>query len=152
MAERTTFQPTQGEIHWKIHFRSNPQNVYEMLSTDEGRAQFWAEATEESGDTLIFHLLNEPHRIDGRVLERVPGRRYAVEYFAGSTATFEFDPDGRGGTDLTLTAAHVDERWRMEMAAGWVTVLLALKAAVDFGVDLRNHDQNRSWDQGFVDD
>jgi hypothetical protein len=37
------------------------------------------------------------------------------------------------------------------VAAGWVSVLLALKAAVDFGVDLRNHDPERTWSTGFVD-
>jgi hypothetical protein len=30
-------------------------------------------------------------------------------------------------------------------------VLLSLKAAVDFGVDLRTHDNNRHWDLGYVD-
>jgi hypothetical protein len=28
---------------------------------------------------------------------------------------------------------------------------MALKAAADFGVDLRSHDPARTWDQGFVD-
>lgn len=37
------------------------------------------------------------------------------------------------------------------MIAGWVSVLLALKAAVDFSVDLRNHDPGRTWDQGYAD-
>jgi hypothetical protein len=35
--------------------------------------------------------------------------------------------------------------------AGWVSVLLALKAAVDFGVDLRNSDPARRWEDGYVD-
>lgn len=152
MEERTPFQPYPGEIRWRVHLRSSPRNVYEILATDVGRAQFWAEATEERGDTLVFHLLNDPHRIVGKILERDPWRGFAVEYFAGSTARFELEPDGAGGTDLSLSAGNVDERWRMEMAAGWVTVLMALKAAADFGVDLRNHDQTRTWDQGFVDD
>jgi hypothetical protein len=32
-----------------------------------------------------------------------------------------------------------------------VSVLLALKAAADFGVDLRNHDPARTWWQGYCD-
>ena len=75
---------------------------------------------------------------------------FAVEYF-GSVTTFELTQDGRGGTDLTLTAAGVPPADRVEMTAGWVSVLLALKAAVDSGVDLRNHDPARTWDQGFAD-
>jgi predicted nucleic acid-binding Zn ribbon protein len=31
-----------------------------------------------------------------------------------------------------------------------VSVLMALKAAVDFSVDLRNHDPDRTWDHGYV--
>jgi hypothetical protein len=38
-----------------------------------------------------------------------------------------------------------------ETQAGWVSVLLALKGAVDYGVDLRNHDNSRTWRKGFVD-
>jgi len=39
----------------------------------------------------------------------------------------------------------------MEPCAGRVSVLLALKAAVDHGVDLRNHDRERTWVQGYAD-
>jgi hypothetical protein len=35
--------------------------------------------------------------------------------------------------------------------AGWVSVLLGLKAAADHGVDLRNHDAARTWSQGYCD-
>jgi hypothetical protein len=38
----------------------------------------------------------------------------------------------------------VSEQWQVEVIAGWASVLLALKAAVDFGADLRNHDPQRS--------
>ena len=51
---------------------------------------------------------------------------------------------GRGGTDLTLTETGVPSEWRKENLAGWVSVLLALKAAVDHGVDLRVHDTSRT--------
>ena len=39
----------------------------------------------------------------------------------------------------------------IENRAGWVSVLLGLKAWADFGVDLRTHDAARSWAAGFVD-
>ena len=61
------------------------------------------------------------------------------------------EDDGAGGTDLTLTDEGVPEADHAEVLAGWVSVLMALKAAVDFGVDLRNHDPARSWDQGYAD-
>jgi hypothetical protein len=59
----------------------------------------------------------------------------------------ELQPDGARGTDLTLVADGDDAETR----AGWVSVLLALKAASDFGVDVRNHDARRTWSQGYCD-
>lgn len=35
--------------------------------------------------------------------------------------------------------------------AGWVSVLMAMKAAVDHGVDLRTHDESRTWGDGYAD-
>ena len=128
-----------------------PETAYEILATDSGLARFWAEATEETDDAVVFRLLNEPGRIDGTILERVPGRSIAFQYFAESRARFVLEADGNGGTDLTLEAGNVDASFHYEMTAGWVSVLMSLKAAVGFGVDLRNHDADRIWDQGFVD-
>jgi hypothetical protein len=85
------------------------------------------------------------------VLEHVPPERYAVEYFGGSTVAFDVASDGVSGTDLVLTESGISpDDWAANYA-GWVSVLLTLKAAVDFGVDLRNHDPARSWDTGYVD-
>ena len=58
--------------------------------------------------------------------------------------------DMAGGTDLLLTETGTPPAERAESLAGWVSVLMALKAAVDHGVDLRNHDARRSWAQGYV--
>ena len=37
-----------------------------------------------------------------------------------------------------------------EIHAGWVSVLMNLKAVADFGCDLRNHDPQRTWQQGYL--
>jgi hypothetical protein len=73
-----------------------------------------------------------------------------VRYFGGSTTTFELAADGAGGTDLALTDAGVLDADRPEVIAGWVSVLMALKAAADFDVDLRDHDSRRTWDEGYA--
>ena len=138
------------ELRWRIHLASSPEAVYELLSTDEGRAQFWAESAVERDAAIEFTFPNGT-TWRGRVLAAEPPRRYAVEYFGGSRATFELGPDGDGGTDLTLVESGVPEKWEGENRAGWVTVLLELKAAADFGVDLRNHDPRRTWSQGYCD-
>ena len=60
-------------------------------------------------------------------------------------------PDGATGTDLTLVNTGVAEQDFAEVHAGWLNVLLPLKAAADFGVDLRSHDPRRTWRERFVD-
>jgi uncharacterized protein YndB with AHSA1/START domain len=131
-------------IRWRLHLAAAPAQVFALLATDEGRARFWAESAVERGGAIGFRFPNG-QEWTGRVLDASEGV-FAVDYF-GSPARFELVPDGTGGTDLTLT--HGDDH--PDTRPGWVSVLLALKAAADFGADLRNHDPGRTWDQGFVD-
>jgi hypothetical protein len=121
-----------------------------MLSSDGGRAQFWAESALEADGEIEWRFPNGL-TWGGKLIENSPPHRFTVEYFGGSIATFELARDGAGGTDLTLTDAGVLPEHRVETIAGWVSVLLALKAAADFSVDLRNHEPLRTWDDGFVD-
>jgi uncharacterized protein YndB with AHSA1/START domain len=127
-----------------------PAEVYDLIATPEGRRRFWAESADERDGVVEFRF-SSGAMWRGRVLDRDPPRRFAVEYFGGSRATFECVDDGAGGTDVTLTETGVSSDVWEDNHAGWVSVLLALKAAADFGVDLRNHDASRSWDAGFVD-
>ncbi len=143
------FQDQPGIVRWKLHFASEPSTVYGALSTDEGRAKYWAESAPERDGAIEFRIHNYPV-FSGRILVKEPPRRFALEY-AGTTVYFDLVGDGRGGTDLTLRADVPDESTRMEFVAGWVSVLMAMKAAVDFGVDLRNHDPERSWVNGYAD-
>jgi uncharacterized protein YndB with AHSA1/START domain len=132
-----------------MHFLSPPATVFSALATPEGRERFWAERAPEVDGIVTFQILNyEP--FSGRILARVEPRIFALEYY-GTKVRFELEPDGRGGTDLRLLATEVDESIRWEMVAGWVSVLMAMKAAVDHGVDLRNHDRARAWGTGYAD-
>jgi len=144
------FQPDPSLIRWRIHLNASPSTVYAALSTNEGRASWWAESAAETDGVIHFVLPNRFEWHD-KILDQQPPHRFAVEYIGGSHATFELAADGQGGTDLLLTDSGVPGEDRPEVIAGWVSVLLALKAAVDFGVDLRNHDPARTWDQGYAD-
>jgi hypothetical protein len=121
-----------------------------MFATDDGRAKFWAESAVELNGAIEFRF-PDGQTWRGEILDEHPAYRFSVRYFGGSRTTVELAEDGAGGTDLTLTDAGVPAEDRTEVIAGWVSVLVALKAAVDFGVDLRNHDPARTWQQGFVD-
>lgn len=147
--DKAAFQSEPGTIRWNMHFRSAPLRVYEALATAEGRERYWAESAPEEDGVITFHILNYAP-FSGRILRRDPPHAFALEYF-GSKTTFSLRPNGCGGTDLELHATEVDEAISMEMVAGWVSVLMAMKASVDHGVDLRNHDATRSWGQGYAD-
>ncbi len=146
----TVFQADPGTIRWRLHFRSPPEMVHRMLASADGRRRYWAESAEEHDGTIHF-VVPGGLECDGRVLENLPGRRFTAEYF-GWTVRFDLEPDDAGtGTDLTMTCTNLPEADRMEITAGWVSVLMAMKAAVDHGIDLRNHDPARSWWQGYAD-
>lgn len=138
------------DIVLKLHLATAPAEVFALLATDEGRQRFWVERSRQSG-TSIEMLFPNLERLVSIVLQAVPGERFSVTYFDGTRVDFELRPAEGGGTELTLRERGVPATARAENLAGWVSVLLALKAAADFGVDLRNHDVDRTWDHGYVD-
>jgi uncharacterized protein YndB with AHSA1/START domain len=139
-----------GTIRWKLHLAAPPDRVHQELTTAEGRERFWALSAPERDGTIAFRFRNG-QVVESRILERAPPSRFALTYFGGSRVEFDLAPDGQGGTDLSLTETGVPPTDVMENLPGWVSVLMSLKAAVDFGVDLRNRDLSRQWEQGYVD-
>ena len=144
-----TFKSDASIIRWKLHLKSSQQIVYEKLSTNHGRASFWAESAMEQ-DGVIHFVFPDQAEWKGKILENDPPHRFKVEYYGGSITTFELNSDGSGGTDLSLTDQGVPAEDRTEVIAGWISVLMALKSSVDFGIDLRNHDPNRTWNEGYA--
>jgi uncharacterized protein YndB with AHSA1/START domain len=138
-----------GPIRWRLHLPVPPERVFDALATDEGRAAFWAESAVESDGAIEFRFV-QGDTTRSRIVERDPPRTFAIDYF-GAVARFELVPDGAGGTDLLLTHAGVPVHEWNEVHAGWLNVLLPLKAWLAHRVDLRNHDAKRSWDQGYAD-
>lgn len=136
------FQSDPARIVWRVHIDVPVEAVYDALATDAGRASFWAESAVET-DGVIHFVFPDGSETSARILHAARPRTFAVEYF-GSRVTFRLT----GATDVEL----VDERTedREEVTAGWVSVLMQLKAAIQFGVDLRNHSRERSWDRGYV--
>jgi uncharacterized protein YndB with AHSA1/START domain len=137
-----------GTVRWKVHFTSAPSEVYRALSTPLGRSRFWALSAKEADGVIQFI---EPSGRTGEspIEEAVKDQLYVVRYF-GRLVAFELAPDGAGtGTDLTLTAGGNSEP-DQTTSAGWVSLLLRLKASVDFGVDLRNHDADKTWWHGYA--
>ena len=125
-----------------------PSTVHAMFATDKGRERFWAEKSAEKDGQIEFRFI-DGLILKSKILANEPPKRFVFEYFGGSRGTVDFSNDGSVGTDVTLHAEGVtksDEEW-----PGWVSVLLALKAAADYNVDIRNHEVTRTWDQGYCD-
>jgi uncharacterized protein YndB with AHSA1/START domain len=140
---------TSLPIRWRLRLRSAPEAVYDLIATPAGRARFWADAAEEREGLIDFRFSNG-QRLASHVLERTRPSRFRLTYFGGSEVTFDLAPVD-GDTDLTLTETGVPPEERAQNEAGWVSVLLTLKAAADFGVDLRSHEPGCTWEQGYVD-
>ena len=137
------------EIKWKIHLSSKPDRVYHYLTTREGREKFWAVSASEVSGFIHFVFANG-QQYKSKIISNIPCSNFQIEYF-DSIVEFSLMKDGNGGTDLTVVNSNVPEGEYNESHPGWVSWLMTLKAAVDFRVDLRNHDQDRTWDQGYVD-
>jgi hypothetical protein len=143
------FHDKENIIKWKVHFASPIEKVYEFLTTDNRRSKYWAEETKEEKGFIEFTILNYP-KYKSKIIEKRPQELFRLEYF-GTDVTFELVKTNNNETDLQLTAITPDANVKNEMTAGRVSVLMAMKAAVDFGVDLRNHNRERVWENGYLD-
>ena len=138
-------------IRWRVHLRAAPADVYAVLDSARGREAFWAHSAPETATGVISFRFINGEWVNSRILMRDPPRRWHITYFRDSIVQFELHRCHDGSTDLTVRETGVPvDAWH-DNFAGWVSVLLSLKATVDFGVDLRNGDTTRTWTEGFVD-
>lgn len=135
-------------IVWRLRLAAAPERVFAAWLDPAAHQRFWCEQSQrtESGFRQQF--------IDGTlgectILAQENPSHLALRYF-GSRVDLRLA--GReGGTDLTLTASEVPPHEWQDMHAGWLNVLLPLKAWLDHGIDLRNHDPLRTWRERYVD-
>ncbi|WUJ70991.1 hypothetical protein OG809_38590 [Kribbella soli] len=120
----------------KVFCASGPNDVYRAVSTALGRERFWATSAPESGGVISFRL-GDGRTGECRIEEAVRDELYRLQYF-GRTLTFTLTAGETGGTELMLSSSDPAD------CAEVVSLLLRLKASVDFGVDLRNHDEART--------
>lgn len=136
-------------VKWKIHLKSSPELVFSFFITANGREKFWAEQAREK-DGIIYFIFPNGESYDSKILNTTQNREFSIEYF-NSHLEITLAPSEDNGTDLTLINKGISDAEYSDIHAGWVSVLLNLKAAVDHNCDLRNHDKNRTWSQKYVD-
>jgi uncharacterized protein YndB with AHSA1/START domain len=138
-----------GLIVWRLSLASSREDVFELLDTDEGRERFWAVRSRavDGGFELVF-----PAGLETRVevVERGAPSRLALRYFGSDVELLLAEREGGGCLFEVRCRCDDPEAW-LEMHPGWVSWLLVLKAAADFGVDLRNRLPERTWSQRYVD-
>ena len=136
-------------IVWRLSLASPPGRVFEYVDTDAGRERFWATRSRRDDSSFELQFPNG-YRTRVDVLERIHPSRLVIQYL-DSRSTFDLTPHPGGGCLFQVTCECDEPDSWMEFYPGWVSWLLVLKAAVDFGVDLRNGSPDRTWDQRFVD-
>ena len=137
------------DIRWKLHLKSSPQQVFKYLSESKFLEKYWAEKVTIEDGFISFEFING-WVFKSKILKSTPNSIFEIDY-SNTTVRFELNGDENNGTDLELTNTNIPAEEYQDMHAGWLSVLMALKAAVDFDIDLRNHDNSRSWDHGYVD-
>lgn len=137
-------------IKWKIHLKSSPEKVFQFLNSDEGRSKFWVESSQEKDGKIYFEFPNG-YKWVSEIIERITNKKFKIQYIDNSITTFEIKDDGKGGSDVFLSDENVKIEWKDDVLPGWVSVLMNLKASLDFGIDLRNHDKYKTWDESYCD-
>lgn len=138
-------------IVWRVHLATPRDAVFDLLDSDAGRARFWALRTHSPSPDRIEFEFSNGERLTSRVVTRHRPECLALTYFGESLVTFTLDEVAEGGTRLEVRETGVNHTDWLANYAGWVSVLLTLKAAADHGVDLRNTHPAHHWEQGFVD-
>ena len=136
-------------LRWQLQLAAPCDEVYRLLSTDGGRESFWVERSERAGDQLLFSYPGG-EQLAARVLAEDPGRLFVMSHFDGSRLSFTLS-ERDGGTHLLLEETGLTPENYVENRAGWVSVLMALKARAEHGIDLRNHHPERHWSAGYPD-
>lgn len=137
------------DLLWRLYCASPPDQVYAMWTSDAGRMRFWAEESRSEGPAFRLRFPDGTEEVC-TICAAEPLKRFTFTYFR-SEVELSFTPDEDGGTVVELANRRVPEEEYEEALPGWVSVLLAFKAAVDFGIDIRNHDPRRTWGRRYVD-
>ena len=141
-------------IHASVKLNANPDQVWQALTTPSGITSWWAERAEiQPTDGGLLRLLFPNRRmLDSKVVQCRPQQSVSFVYFGGTRAQFDIASSDQGGTVVSVSdRGFTTQEDYAETLAHWTSVLLALKAYVDFGIDLRNHTPLFNWERDFVD-
>jgi hypothetical protein len=134
----------QSIVSWRLRLASPPVQVCELLADEAGRPRFRSELEIEPGMDLAAILSRGAVWEDADV-DREPPYRFTVRYATGGVTTCDVADDGAGGSEVVVTDVGTVGEDRTDVLAAWVAALSAIKATVDFTLDLHTRDQLRTW-------
>jgi uncharacterized protein YndB with AHSA1/START domain len=135
-------------IVWRLRLAAAPERVFDAWVNPADHMHYWCERSEPLPGGFRLHFIDGT--IEDCTIEGTTAPSRIVYRYFGSRVDIRLELVD-GGTDLTLTASDVPRDDWHDVYAGWLNVLLPLKAWVDFGIDLRNHDPRRTWRNRYVD-
>lgn len=136
-------------VSWRLGLASPPLHVCELLEDEAGRPRFRSELEPEPGMDLAA-ILSRGAAWEDADFDGEPPYRFTVRYPTGGVTTCDVADDGAGGSDVTVTDVGTAGEDRTDVVAAWVASLSAIKATVDFTLDLHTRDQLRTWFPGYA--
>lgn len=134
-------------VSWRVVCHANIKKVFDLIATDSGRTKFWCEQSTTSEDHI--HMIFPGGETEtARILKYDRPTSMEIIYF-GAVTKFQIT-ELRSGCVVHVEAIVRDADFD-ETNAGWVSVLMNLKAVSTYDIDLRNHKQDYSWARGFID-
>ncbi len=141
---------TNKPVEWKVFLKSPRERVFEFLTTDQGRTKFWAESAIEAEGCIRFKF-TDGRQYKAHIIEQSFPDTFALEYFHSLLIFHLADYGNNHGTDLVLINKNIPESKFKQVETSWISFLMALKSAVDFGIDIRSHDPRKNWSCKYID-
>lgn len=136
-------------VSWRMRLASPPAQVCELLADEAGRPHVGSSIEIEAGTDLAA-ILSRGAIVEGAALDREPPYRFTVRDVDGGVTTCDIADDAVGGSELVLTDVGIAGEDRTDVLAAWVAALSAIKATVDFTLDLHARGQLRNWFPGYA--
>jgi uncharacterized protein YndB with AHSA1/START domain len=156
MVKTRTYDWTQFTL--RIAIRATPARVFKAWTHDQTVSRWFTEKTliEPRRQGRIYFEWLAGDKLEAKVISIVKNRSFTFPFGdQGERVTVKFRKDGKGCI-CELRQYHMatneKSKWEMHRGCiqGWTFFLANLKAYLEHGIDLRDHNPKQSYRQDFV--
>ena len=157
MAQKSAFDWTRFTL--KVRIKATPQKVFAAWTYGPTLASWFPEKAEvepKKGGRFFLQFLHENDQLDAEITAITKNRRLVFPFGSkGEEVEVKVRKQGTRTicelTQYNMKTGPTDKvQMHMGCRAGWTFFLTNLKAYLEHGVDLREHDRMYSDRQGFV--